>query len=160
MGGKKKVVFICSRNAARSQMAEGLLRALYGDIYEPLSAGLRPSRVSRTATRVMGEIGIDISGHRSKSVDELGGGRFDIVVTVCNEAACVPRRLLPLGETYLHVAFPDPGALTGNEEEVLAGYRRIRDQIRSWIGEQFGPGGPAGEDVPSPHAPAPDLQKT
>jgi arsenate reductase len=160
MDGKKKVIFICSRNAARSQMAEGLLRALYGDAYETSSAGLRPFRVSRTAIRVMSEIGIDLSSHCSKSANELAGQQFDVVVTLCDEAACVPRHLLPRGRTYVHASFPDPGVLTGNEEEVLAGYRGIRDQIRSWIREQFGPGESAGKEIHSPHSSAPDLQKT
>jgi arsenate reductase len=160
MANKRKVIFICSRNAARSQMAEGFLHALYGDLFEASSAGLRPFRLSRTATRIMNEIGIDISGHRSKSIEEFAGTAFDIVVTVCDEAACVPRHLLPRGETYLHVAFPDPGALAGNEEEVLAGYRRIRDQIRIWIRDAFGPGGSfRKEDLPGSPTP-PDLQKT
>jgi arsenate reductase len=160
MTGKKKVIFICSRNAARSQMAEGFLRDLYGNVYEALSAGLRPSRVSRTAARVMAEVGIDISGHRSKAVEEFGGTRFDVVVTVCDEAACVPRSLLPRGETYVHASFPDPGALTGNEEEILAGYRGIRDLIRGWIRDAFAPGSFIGKaDMPGPPRP-PDLQKT
>jgi arsenate reductase len=159
MGGKRKVIFICSRNAARSQMAEGFLRALYGDLYEASSAGLRPFRLSRTATRIMNEIGIDISGHRSKSVEEFAGAVFDIVVTVCDEAACIPRHLLPAGKTYRHVSFPDPGALTGSEEEVLAGYRGIRDRIRAWIRDEFRPGGSVGHDIPG-SAPPPDLQKT
>jgi arsenate reductase len=161
MPAKKKVVFICSGNAARSQMAEGFLRALYGESYEAASAGLRPFRLSRTATLVMGEAGIDISAHRSKSVGELGGGEFDLVVTLCDEAACVPRHLLPHGARYLHHAFPDPAAVTGEGEEVLAAYRDIRDRIGAWIREEFGPGGRAPVDgpPPGPRSP-PDLQKT
>jgi arsenate reductase len=145
MTEKRKVIFICSRNAARSQMAEGFLRALYGDTYEAASAGLQSSRVSRTAVRVMKEAGIDISAHRSKSIGELAGSRFDLVVSLCDEAACIPRHLLPRGNEYLHNEFPDPAAFGGDEEEILAGYRAIRDQIESWIGEQFGPRGQRGK---------------
>ena len=141
MDGKRKVVFVCSRNAARSQIAEGFLRALYGDTWEAASAGLESFRVSRTATRVMKEAGIDISAHRSKSVGELAGDRFDLVVTLCDEVSCTPRHLLPQGARYLHRAFADPATFQGDEQEVLAAYRAVRDQIGSWIREQFGQGG-------------------
>lgn len=139
MGGRRKVAFVCGRNAARSQMAEGFLRALCGDSHEAASAGLRPSTVSRTAVRVMGEAGIDISGHRSKPVCELAGERWDIVVTLCDEAACTPRALLPQADGYIHRAFPDPAAFQGNEEETLEAYRDVRDRIEAWIGAEFGP---------------------
>ena len=137
---KRKVVFVCSGNAARSQMAEGFLRAYYGEAFEAASAGLRPSRLGRTATRVMGEVGIDISGQHSKPVTGLGRARFDLVVTLCDEAGCVPRSLLPPGDRYNHREFPDPAAFGGSDEEVLAGYRDVRDRIGAWIREQFGPG--------------------
>jgi arsenate reductase len=159
MTGKKRVIFICSRNAARSQMAEGFLRFLYGDTYQAASAGIRPFRVSRTATRVMGEAGIDISAHRSKSIGEFAGTRFDLVVSLCDECACVPAALFPSGNTYLSQAFPDPANFQGNEEEILAAYRDVRDRIESWIKEQFGPGDFGEEDL-MPQPPAPDLQKT
>jgi arsenate reductase len=144
MDGKKWVVFVCSRNAARSQMAEGFLRALYGERYGAASAGLRTFRVSSTATRVMGEAGIDISSHRSKSVGELGGREFDLVVTLCDEAACIPRHHLPPAGRYLHRPFPDPAAVTGDEGEILAAYRDIRDRIGAWVREEFGPGSSPG----------------
>jgi arsenate reductase len=140
MAGKRRVLFICSQNAARSQMAEGLLRSLYGERYDAASAGLRLSRVSRTATRVMREAGVDISSHRSKTISELAGERFDLVVTLCDEAACIPPSLLPPGERYLHHEFPDPADFQGKEEEILEAYRDVRDRIGSWIKEQFGPG--------------------
>jgi arsenate reductase len=160
MHGKKKVVFVCSRNAARSQMAEGFLRALYGGSHAAASAGLEAFRVSRMATRVMAEAGIDISPHRSKSVRELEGREFDLVVTLCEEAACTPRHHLPRARRYLHQAFPDPAAVTGEGEEVLAAYREIRDLIGAWIREEFGPGR-AGEKAGCPGTEsAPDLQKT
>jgi arsenate reductase len=145
MAEKRRVIFICSRNAARSQMAEGFLRALCGNTYEAASAGLRSSRVSRTAVRVMKEAGIDISAHRSKSIGELAGSRFDLVVSLCDQAACIPRHLLPQGNKYLHKEFPDPAYFEGDKEESLPAYRDIRDRIESWIGEQFGPGGQRGK---------------
>lgn len=147
MAGKKRVVFVCNQNAARSQMAEGFLRALYGDSYDAASAGLRSSRVSRTATRVMKEAGIDISAQQSKSSADLEGERFDLVVTLCDEAACIPRALLPTGNEYLHQEFPDPSNFRGDEEEILAACRDLREQIESWIRGQFGPG-VTGEDRP------------
>jgi arsenate reductase len=149
MGRKKKIIFICSRNAARSQMAEGFLRALHGERFEAASAGLASFRVSRTATRIMREVGIDISGQRSKSVSELAGARFDLVVTLCEEAACAPRALLPPGDRYIHKEFPDPSGFGGDEEEILAAYRDVRDRIGTWIREQFAPGGsPEEENLP------------
>ena len=160
MAGKRRVVFICSRNAARSQMAEGFLRSLYGMSYDAASAGLRSFRVSRTATRVMKEAGIDISTHRSRSIGELAGEKFDLVVTLCEEAASAPRSLLPPGDGYLHQEFPDPANFRGDEKEILEAYRNLRDQMGSWIREQFGPGGPAAEADLSPRPPTPDLQKT
>ena len=81
---KKKVLFVCTQNSARSQIAEGILRSLYGDLYEAFSAGTEPSTVNPYAIRVMHEIGIDISNQRSKSIDELTGTNFDYIVTVCN----------------------------------------------------------------------------
>jgi len=148
MAGKKRVVFVCSQNAARSQMAEGFLRALYGDSYDAASAGLRSSSVSRTATRVMKEAGIDISAQQSKSIADLGGERFDLVATLCDEAACIPRPLLPPGNEYLHQEFPDPSNFRGDEEEILVACRDLRDRIEAWIREQFGPGGLTGGDGP------------
>lgn len=133
---KKRVLFICTHNAARSQMAEGLLRALHGDRYEVFSAGTEPSRVSPYAIKVMAEIGFNISGHRSKSTQEFLGQVFDYVVTVCDHAkeSCP---YFPGGKKILHQSFEDPSALTGTEEEIMAGFRRIRDEIRSWIEREF-----------------------
>jgi arsenate reductase len=159
MGRKRRVLFICSGNAARSQMAEGFLRSFYGDSFEAASAGLRPFGVSRTAIRVMGEIGIDISGHRSKSVGEFAGERFDLVVTLCAEAACAPRALLPMGTRYVHREFPDPASTGGNEEEALGFSRDLRDRIGSWIRQEFRPADPGSTDL-MPRMQGPDLQKT
>ena len=140
MNRKMRVVFICGRNAARSQMAEGFLRSLYGDSHEVASAGLMPYRVSRTAARVMAEAGIDISAHRSKAIGELPGGPWDVVVTLCDEAACAPRGLLPVAGRYIHAPFPDPAAFRGTDDEVLAAYRDVRDRIGAWVRQEFGPG--------------------
>ncbi|MGZ3580678.1 MAG: arsenate reductase ArsC [Syntrophales bacterium] len=123
-------------NAARSQIAEGLLRAFHGDLYEVASAGTAPSGVSPYAIRVMSEIGIDMGVHRSKSIQEYFGQQFDYVVTVCDHAkeSCP---YFPGAEKMLHQSFADPSALTGTEEEIMAGFRQSRDAIRSWIENEF-----------------------
>ncbi len=134
---KKRVLFICTHNSARSQMAEGLLRALYGDHYEAYSAGSEPSSVNLYAIKVMEEIGIDISTHLSKSVEEFRGMKFECVITVCDHAkeACP---FFPGGKKYLHKGFYDPSEFNGREEEKMAVFRRVRDEIRSWIERTFG----------------------
>jgi arsenate reductase len=133
---KKKVLFICTHNAARSQMAEGLLRSLAGDRYEVFSAGTEPGRVHPYAVRVMAEIGMDISLHRSKNVDEFAGHLLEMVITVCDHAkeSCP---IFPGGAQKIHQSFEDPSTLTGSEEAILAGFRRIRDKIRAWILDTF-----------------------
>lgn len=138
---KKRVLFICTHNSARSQMAEGLLRALYGDEYEAYSAGTEPKGIHPYAIKVMAEIGIDISGQRSKGLEELRGMEFDYVVTVCDRAreACP---FFPGGRMVLHKGFEDPSQLRGSEEEILRGFRRVRDEIRDWIEGTFGKGRP------------------
>jgi arsenate reductase len=129
---KKKILFICVHNSARSQMAEGLVNALYADRFEAVSGGTEATRVHPAAIKVMAEIGIDISGHRSKSIDEFKEHRFDYVVMVCDDkqADCP---FFPGGKEYIHHAFDDPAACAGTEEEVLACFRRSRDEIRAWI---------------------------
>jgi arsenate reductase len=120
-------------------MAEGLLRARYGDRYEVFSAGTHPSRLSSRAIQVMQEIGIDISGHRSKHIDEFSVVPIDIVVTLCDRAHVVCP-VLPHAKTMIHKGFADPHLTPGNDEEVLEGYRRVRDEIAAWIDEKFGSG--------------------
>lgn len=134
---QERVLFICTHNSARSQMAEGLLRALYGNKYEAYSAGTEPTGINPYAVRVMGEIGIDISAHHSKSVDEFRGLKFGYVVTVCDHAkeTCP---FFPGGKKYLHQGFKDPSEFKGKEEKILDGFRRVRDEIRAWIVETFG----------------------
>ena len=134
---KKKVLFICTHNSARSQMAEGLIGTLYPDRYEPYSAGTEPSGVNPYAVKVMAELGIDIQSHRSKHLDEFFGMDIDYVITVCDHAkqTCP---FFPGGQEFIHRGFEDPAAFSGSEEQKMATFRRVRDEIREWIVESFG----------------------
>lgn len=144
--GKKKVLFLCFHNSARSQMAEGLLRAMHGERYEVYSAGIETTRVDPRAVRVMAEIGIDISGQCSKGMEELRGILFDLAVTVCDKAreACpvcgvglrAPARA-PAARETLHRNFEDPASAMGSEEDQLNAFRGSRDEIRDWIAQTF-----------------------
>ena len=118
-------------------MAEGYLRTRYGEWYEAFSAGIQPSIVNKQAIRVMGEIGIDISRQRSKSLGEYYGEEMDLVVTMCDPTTAVCP-LIPWAKDTIHIPFPDPGAISGTEEERLAGFRSIRDQITKWIDATLG----------------------
>lgn len=135
---KKKVLFICTHNSARSQMAEGLLNSLYGDQYEAYSAGIEPSVVNPYAIQVMSELGIDISKHRSKSAKEFIEHEFDYVITVCDHAKEVCP-FFPGGKGLLHKSFEDPVLFEGNEADTLSVFRQVRDEIRAWISKEFGP---------------------
>ncbi len=128
----KKILVLCTGNSARSQMAEGLFRAEGGGGFEIFSAGTKPGSVRPEAIAVMREIGIDLSGHRSKSVDEFSGQSFDYVVTVCDNArdACP---VFPAGTQRIHWSFEDPAAVQGGELERLAAFRRIRDGIHERV---------------------------
>jgi arsenate reductase (thioredoxin) len=130
-----KVLFLCTGNACRSQMAEGWARALAGNVLDAYSAGVAPHGVDPRAVRVMGEAGIDISKHESKHVDALGAVPFDWVVTVCaNAAESCP--VFPGTARKLHRSFDDPPRLArgaATEEEALAHYRRVRDEIRAFV---------------------------
>jgi arsenate reductase (thioredoxin) len=132
MLAKKRVLILCTGNSARSQMAEGLLRHDAGDRFEVFSAGTKPSRVRPEAIAVMRELGIDISGHRSKSVDQFTGKPFDYVLTVCDNAkeSCP---IFPGDVITVHRNFEDPAALQGSEEESLGLFRRVRDEIRHFL---------------------------
>jgi arsenate reductase len=129
---KTSVLILCTGNSARSQMAEGLFRHEGGGRYEVFSAGTRPSRVRPEAIAVLAEIGIDISGQRSKSVDEFIGQPLDLVITVCDNAkeACP---VFPGRTRRLHWPFEDPAGTEGSEDERKAAFRRVRDQIRERI---------------------------
>lgn len=125
---RERVLVLCTGNSARSQMAEGLLRSLGGDKFEVHSAGTRPSIVRPEAITVMAELGIDISAHRSKHVEEFTGTQFDYVVTVCDDAreACP---VFPAATRRLHWSLPDPAAVTGDSAERLDAFRRVRDSL-------------------------------
>jgi arsenate reductase (thioredoxin) len=138
MGEKKlQVLFLCTGNSCRSQMAEGLARHLKGDLMDVYSAGTEPKGIDSRAVAVMSEISIDISGRRSKHVDEFAGLKFDYVITLCGGVSetCPFFR----GKAkFVHRGFDDPPELARNavtEEEALAHYRRVRDEIRSFITE-------------------------
>ena len=128
----KRVLFICTHNSARSQMAEGMVNHDLAGKVQASSAGTEPSHVHPMAVAVMRELGIDIFNHRSRSVDEFSGEKFDFVITLCDQAA----ETCPVffgGTQGLHMGFPDPAAVTGSEEERLAAFRKVRDQIREQI---------------------------
>lgn len=125
---RRRVLFLCTHNSARSQMAEGLLRALGGDRFEAASAGTQQTRVNPLAVRAMGELGIDIAGHESKTLDRFLDERWDYVVTVCDSAneACP---VFPGAAHRVHWSFDDPSRAAGTETERLATFRRVRDEI-------------------------------
>ena len=133
--GKIKVLFLCTGNSCRSQMAEGWARWLRGDLIEPYSAGVESHGLNPRAVKVMAEAGVDISIHRSKHLDEVRDIPFDYVVTVCDNAneSCP---VFPGNVKRLHVSFDDPPRLARNartEDEVLGYYRRVRDEIRAFV---------------------------
>ncbi|MBN1180592.1 MAG: arsenate reductase ArsC [Anaerolineae bacterium] len=128
---KRRVLFLCTGNSARSQMAEGLVNHFLGDRWEAHSAGTRPAGVVHPfAVQAMAEIGIDISGQRSKSTDEFRDVPFDAVFTVCDNAAQNCPVWLGRGRV-LHLGFPDPAAATSSEAERLAVFRQVRDDMRA-----------------------------
>lgn len=134
--GKLKVLFICRHNSARSQIAEALLRTLYGEHYEAYSAGITASWVDPHAIKAMEELGVDdMSTHRSKSIDEYNNIEFDYVVTVCDQA----KEECPYfpGRSVMHHNFTKPST-QGSEAEIMHSFAQTRDEIRAWIEEQFG----------------------
>lgn len=134
MNGKKRVLILCTGNSARSQMAEGLLRHDAGERFEVESAGTMASFVRPEAIAVMRELGIDISAHRSKNVEEFEGQKFDYVITVCDNA----RETCPVffgAAKKVHRDFEDPAAVTGTGEQRLAIFRRVRDELRGYLRE-------------------------
>lgn len=125
---KQRVLFLCTGNSARSQMAEGLLRHWAGDRFEVFSAGTRPAGLNPNAVNAMAEMGIDIAGRRSKSVEEFADQQFDYVITVCDSAkeSCP---IFPGAAQRIHYSLQDPAAAQGSAEEQMAVFRRVRDQI-------------------------------
>jgi arsenate reductase len=143
MTEKTRILFICTANAARSQMAEGYLRARYGDRFEVFSAGIQPARqVTPRAIAVMREIGIDLSGHRPKPLDTFKGIPFDLAITLCDHVHAVCPVVPSAGRT-IHHGFPDPHLTPGTDEEILDGYRQVRDAICLWIDRTFAHGYPS-----------------
>jgi arsenate reductase len=124
-----RVLFLCTHNSARSQMAEGFLRAMAGDRFEAGSAGTEKTSVNPLAIGVMAELGIDLGGHTSKLYADVASGAWDYLITVCDDAneRCP---WVPGSVKRLHWSFPDPSRATGTEEERLAVFRRVRDQIQ------------------------------
>ena len=143
---KKKILFLCTHNSARSQMAEGLLRSIYGDRYEAYSAGVQATTVNPLAVIAMKEIDIDISSQYSKTPQEFQDIIFDLAVTVCDRAkvACpicstnleLPTKS-PKARVLIHKSFEDPAAAVGSEEERLKIFRQVRDEIKDWILQTF-----------------------
>ena len=132
----KRVLFLCTHNSARSQMAEGMLRAWAGDRYQAFSAGSEATEVRPLAIRAMADLGIDISGQRSKTVRSFAGQDFDYAVTVCDDSkeSCP---VFPGAKRQLHWSFDDPSAADGTDDERLAVFRRVRDQIAERITAEF-----------------------
>lgn len=146
MPERKRVLFVCIHNSARSQMAEAFLQKVCREQFEVQSAGLEPGSLNSVVVRVMKEVGIDISGNETEAVGDLlaRGESFDHVITVCDEASAEQCPVLPGPGHRHHWGFPDPSVLQGSEEERLSGTRRIRDQIftriREWCEECCGAG--------------------
>lgn len=132
MEPKLRVLILCTGNSARSQMAEGLLKNMAGDRFEVFSAGTKPVGLNPNAVSALSEIGIDISGNRSKSVDEFAGQKFDYVITVCNNAkeSCP---IFPGEGERIHHSFIDPAAASSTEQPEL--FRHTRDEIGAWLSE-------------------------
>jgi len=132
---KRRVLFICIHNSARSQMAEAWLNHICGDQFEAQSAGLEPGFLNPLVVEAMAEVGIDISGKGTQRVFDLwkSGALFAYVVTVCDESSAEQCPIFPGPHKRLHWSFPDPSGLTGTREEKIAGVRKIRDQIRARI---------------------------
>ena len=129
---KKKVLFLCTHNSCRSQMAEGIVNADLGERFEAYSAGTVATSVNPLAAQVLAEIGIDISAHHSKTLEHFSGRQFDYVITLCGSA----NEQCPLffgGVRRVHIGFDDPSQASGTPEEVLTEFRRVRDQIRKEI---------------------------
>ena len=132
----KKILFVCTHNAGRSQMAEGYVNATYSDRYTAFSAGSEPAgEVNPLVIRAMQEIGVDISNAKPKLIDEFDGNEMDLLITLCDSGTCP---LFPWAKETIHQTFPDPKAISGTDEERLAAIRAIRDAITGWIDKTLG----------------------
>jgi arsenate reductase len=134
---KKQILFLCTHNSCRSQMAEALTNHFLGNLCQAFSAGTEATRVNPLAIRVLAELGIDTSRQYSKTIEEYAGQTFDHVVTLCGDA----NEKCPLffgGVQRTHQGFEDPSRLSGSEEDVLPEFRRVRDEIKNWIFDYFG----------------------
>ena len=133
---KKKILFVCTHNSARSQLAEGLVNNLCSNEYLAFSAGSAPTKVNPFAIEVLKEIGVDIQEHFSKNILHFEGQYFDYVVTVCNNAkeSCP---FFPGAEKYIHKSFQDPSSVVGSYEDKINAFRKSRDEIKEWILEFF-----------------------
>ncbi len=136
MSQKKKVLFICTHNSARSQMAEGILNNIYGDRFDAHSAGTKPLIVNPYAIKAMRELGIDISKNTSNSIDDFNDMNFDLVITVCDSAKeTCPH--FPGAKKYIHKSFTDPTSFEGTDEEKYLVFTRVRDEINYRIQKSF-----------------------
>ncbi|WP_455140407.1 arsenate reductase ArsC [Candidatus Hodarchaeum mangrovi] len=133
---KQKILIICTHNSARSQMAEGYLNHTKGNKYQVYSAGTEPTVVNPLAIEVMREIGINISNHKSKHVNQFLNEEIEYIVTVCDTAKEICP-FFPYGKKILHQSFPDPSQTTGTDEEILSAFRKVRDSIIVWIDSNF-----------------------
>jgi arsenate reductase len=129
---RKKILFVCTHNSARSQMAEGFINTHHSEKYEAHSAGTEPTALNLYAVKAMAEIGIDISKHQAKHVNTYLAQEFDCVVTVCDHAreTCP---FFPGAKKYLHQGFEDPSAFKGTDAEKMIVFRKVRDEIKNWI---------------------------
>jgi arsenate reductase len=133
---RKKILFVCTHNSARSQLAEGLVNSLCSYKYQAFSAGSAPTKVNTFAIDALREIGIDITDHYSKSINEFEDQYFDYVITVCNNAKdnCP---FFPRANEYVHKSFQDPSSVDGTFQDKLNAFRKSRDEIKQWILEFF-----------------------
>jgi len=131
------VLFICSYNSVRSQIAEALLRSRCGKQYEVFSAGIAPAGINPYAVKVMQEIGVDMSQARSKSLTVFAGKKFDHVVTLCDQARLAASNTLPRGTYNIHQGFISPSEIRKNKSEILGDFRKLRDEINIWLQEIF-----------------------
>jgi arsenate reductase len=131
------VLFICSYNSVRSQIAEALLRARCGERYTVFSAGIAPAGINPYAVKVMQEIGIDISSARSRSLTGFTGKNFDYVITLCDQARLAAPDSLPTGTHTIHQGFTSPSEVRKNKNEILLDFRKLRDEINIWLLELF-----------------------